>query len=56
MNKVCFIGHNKINVTLDLINNLKRLIFYLIKEKGINTFLFGSKSKFNDICYSVVKN
>ena len=50
----CFFGHRKINVTDELINRLKDIIEDLIVNKKIDTFLFGSKSEFDEICLKVV--
>ncbi len=46
----CFIGHRKINETEGLKNRLWDLIENLILEHNVTTFLFGSKSGFNDLC------
>lgn len=55
MNKACcFIGHRKINKTDKLALKLRKLIEYLIVNQNVKIFLFGSKSDFNDLCYSVV--
>lgn len=54
MNKCCFLGHRKITETAELINNLTVLIESLIIENGVDTFLFGSKSQFDDLCYEIV--
>ncbi len=50
----CFFGHRKINITDDLICYLEKVIENLITEKKVSTFLFGSKSEFDDICNKVV--
>ena len=50
----CFFGHRKINITDELIRRLKETIEYLITEKKVDTFLFGSKSEFNELCLRVV--
>ena len=49
----CFIGHRKICVNDDLINHLKELILKLIKI-GVNNFIFGSNSEFDNLCYQIV--
>ena len=56
MNKniCCFFGHRKINITNDLINNLHITIKKLITEGDVDTFLFGSKSQFDDLCYQII--
>ncbi len=50
----CFIGHRKINVTEGLKTDLFNTVIRLITEDNIDTFLFGSKSAFNDLCYETV--
>lgn len=50
----CFFGHRKTDVTDELINRLNKIVEVLIKEGKVDTFLFGSKSEFNDLCYMVV--
>ena len=49
-NTVCFIGHRKINETENLKIRLWDLIEDLILNQNVTTFLFGSKSGFNDLC------
>ena len=50
----CFFGHRKITET----DNLKKLIYttvkHLIVNRNVNTFLFGSKSDFDDLCHKIV--
>lgn len=54
-NKICcFFGHRKINETAELKNNLNEIIENLIINEKVDTFLFGSKSEFNDLCLDVV--
>ena len=50
----CFIGHREIYETEALKLNIKSIIEQLIISDNIDTFLFGSKSCFNDLCYDVV--
>ncbi len=52
----CFFGHRKINATADLKNRLYSEIENLIIVEGIKTFLFGSKSQFDDLCYDIVSD
>ena len=52
--KCCFFGHRKINKTDELVKNLTESIKKLIIENNVDTFLFGSKSQFDDLCYEVV--
>lgn len=51
---VCFIGHRNIEETEELRKRLLNFILDLINNKGVDTFLFGSKSQFNDLCLQVV--
>ena len=52
----CFFGHRIINETEELKLKLIFIIEKLIADEKINTFLFGSKSEFNDLCYIIVSN
>ena len=53
-NTCCFIGHREINVTDELKEKLHMVIERLIIEESIDTFLFGSKSQFDDLCFDIV--
>jgi len=50
----CFFGHRKIEQTPELIERLTKAVEFLITEKGVNVFCFGSKSEFDDLCHKVV--
>ena len=50
----CFIGHRNVVVTNDLQRKLKELIEKLILQENVDTFLFGSKSGFDDLCFLLV--
>lgn len=50
----CFFGHRRIEITPDLQRKLYDVIEALIVADGICTFLFGSKSQFNDLCLETV--
>ena len=50
---VCFIGHRIIVNEKQLLTRIKNTILQLIKN-GVDTFLFGNKSEFDDICLEVV--
>lgn len=50
----CFIGHRKINETKELKLKLCEIIEKLIVDENIDTFLFGSKSRFNSLCHELV--
>lgn len=51
---VAFIGHRTINNTEALKDKLKRIVENLIVNENADTFLFGSKSEFNTLCYDVI--
>ena len=56
MGKVCcFIGHRNVKKTNKLKEKLMNTVRWLIIEKGVDKFLFGSKSNFDDFCQEVVK-
>ena len=50
----CFFGHRKINETEELKSELIEIIENLIVEESVDTFLFGSKSRFNSLCLDLV--
>ena len=53
--QICSIfGHRKIDETEEMSAQLYDVIESLIIDKGVDTFLFGSKSRFNDLCYELV--
>ena len=52
-NTCCFFGHRTINETDELKLKLYELIEKLIVEDNVDTFLFGSKSRFNSLCLEV---
>ena len=54
MKTCCFLGHRTINESVELITEVANTIEMLIVDKGVDTFLFGSKSRFNDLCYELV--
>ncbi|MBQ7097098.1 MAG: DUF1273 family protein [Clostridia bacterium] len=35
-------------------NDIRRIVSDLIENKGVTTFFFGSKSRFNSLCYEIV--
>ncbi|MBR4100007.1 MAG: DUF1273 family protein [Clostridia bacterium] len=53
-NTCCFFGHRKIDETEELKVKLNEIIEKLIVEKQVDTFLFGSKSRFNSLCLELV--
>jgi len=54
INTCCFLGHRTINETTELKEKLIKTIEFLIVEKHVDTFLFGSKSRFNSLCLEIV--
>lgn len=52
----CFIGHRKLLEKDKLKEKLNVIIENLIQNENVATFLFGSKSDFDDLCYEVVTN
>lgn len=50
----CFIGHRKTEETEDIRLRMISAVENLITAENVDTFLFGSKSRFNSICYEVV--
>jgi len=53
-NVCCFIGHRTINETEELKTRLLGIIENLILSEKVDTFLFGSKSRFDDLCLELV--
>ena len=52
--KVAIVGRRKINKSQDLIDKLTKVFVELIENEGADTFLFGSQSQFDDLCYEIV--
>ena len=50
----CFLGHRTINETEELKLKLLKIIEKLIISEHVDTFLFGSKSRFNSMCLDIV--
>lgn len=53
-NTACFFGHRTINETEGLKSKLVGIIERLIVDENVDTFLFGSKSRFNNLCLELV--
>ena len=51
---VTFIGHRKLQFDSSFRLQLKELLLSLIDDRNADTFLFGSRSDFNDLCLEVV--
>ena len=52
--KCSFFGHRKIEITKELKEKVKEVIEDLIVKHNVLTFLFGSRSDFNQLCHLVV--
>ena len=53
--KTCsFFGHRKIEENKELKQRVKESVEELIVKYGVQRFLFGSRSEFNDLCHLVV--
>lgn len=53
-NTCCFFGHRTINETEELKLKLNEIIEKLIVDENVDTFLFGSKSRFDSLCLELV--
>lgn len=51
---VAVIGYYKINKTQELVDKLTKTLVDLIENEGADTFLFGGRSQFDDLCYKLV--
>ena len=51
---VTFIGHRKLQFDNGFRLQLKELILSLIDDRNADTFLFGSRSDFNNLCLEIV--
>ena len=54
INTCCFFGHKTIRETDELKSKLFAIIEKLILDENVNTFLFGSNSRFNSLCHETV--
>lgn len=50
----CFFGHRKIIATSKLKKTVYKTVENLIINKEVDTFLFGSKSQFDNLCLEIV--
>lgn len=50
----CFFGHRNVAPSLQIINNVSSSVTDLIVNHGVDTFLFGSRSSFDQLCHDVV--
>ena len=53
-NTCCFFGHRTIDETEELKKRLTDTIEKLITDKNVDTFFFGSKSRFDSLCLELV--
>ena len=53
-NTCCFFGYRTINETEELKAKLYKTIENLIVNENVDTFLFGSKSRFDSLCLELV--
>ncbi len=56
MKTCCVFGHRKIKDSEELEKRIYEIAERLIKEEGVDTFLFGSKSEFDCLCHNVISN
>lgn len=50
----CFFGHRRVKETIELKKAVYAAVEGLIIKEGVDVFLFGSKSSFDDLCHSIV--
>ncbi len=53
-NTCCFFGHRSIDETEELKAKILDTVERLITGEGVDTFLFGSKSRFDSLCLEAV--
>ena len=51
--KVCFIGHRTIENIEQIRKQITETVYQLIQSHA-NTFLFGSKSQFDSLCWEII--
>lgn len=54
MKSCSFFGHRDTSQTEELKQKIRETVEQLIVEEGVDTFLFGSRSKFDELCHMVV--
>ncbi len=54
MKSCSFFGHRDTEQTEELKQKVRETVERLIVEEGVDTFLFGSRSKFDELCHIVV--
>lgn len=50
----CFIGHRHVKNEEAIRQKIRAIVTTLVRERRIYTFLFGSRSRFDDLCHEVV--
>ena len=50
----CFIGHRQVKHEEEVRKKIAEITEMLVRERGIRTFYFGSRSRFDDLCYEAV--
>ena len=53
---VAFIGHRKVEQKEALKIRLESIVTTLIEQENADTFLFGSRSEFDSLCYEIVSD
>ena len=54
MGNCSFFGHRKIDETPELCKKIRETVIGLIKEKGIENYLFSGMGDFDNLCFKVV--
>ena len=54
MKSCSFFGHRDTEQREELKQKVRETVEHLIVEEGVDTFLFGSRSSFDELCYIVV--
>lgn len=53
---IAFIGHKTFNSTDIFLDSARKYIKSLIVKEGADIFLFGSNSRFDELCYRIVSD
>ena len=54
MKSCSFFGHRNLILSEEEIEKLKKILIDLIENKNVRNFLFGSRSLFNGLCFSLL--
>ena len=49
-----FIGHRRIQNRSGVSKRIREIVLYLIEYRNVDTFLFGSRSDFDELCLEAV--